>query len=75
MRTIVEYYCVRWSIAVLFRTMKSGCRIERRRFEHIDRIVPCLGVYLIVAWRTLFVCHLGRECPDLDCEAIFAPAE
>lgn len=74
-RTIVAYYCVRWSIEILFRTLKSGCRIERRRFEHIDRVLPCLGMYLIVAWRTLFVCHMGRECPDLDCEAIFEPSE
>ncbi len=74
-RTIVEYYCVRWCIEVFFRTLKSGCRIESRRFEHIDRLLPCLGVYLIVAWRTLFVCHMGRSCPDLDCEAIFEPSE
>src|SRR5262249_18319450 len=74
-RTVVEYYCVRWGIEVLFRTLKSGCRIERRRFEHIDRVLPCLAMYLIVAWRTLFVCHLGRQCPDLDCEAVFETAE
>jgi hypothetical protein len=74
-RTIVEYYCVRWCIEILFRTLKSGCRIERRRFEHIDRVLPCLGLCLIVAWRTLFVCRMGRSCPDLDCEAIFEPSE
>jgi Transposase DNA-binding/Transposase Tn5 dimerisation domain len=74
-RTIVEYYCVRWNIEVFFRTLKSGCRIEHRRFEHIDRVLPCLAMYLIVAWRTMYVCHLGRECPDLDCEAIFEPSE
>lgn len=74
-RTIVEYYCVRWCIEILFRTLKSGCRIERRRFEHVDRVLPCLGLYLIVAWRTLFVCRMGRSCPDLDCEAIFEPSE
>lgn len=74
-RVIVEYYCVRWCIEILFRTLKSGCRIEQRRFEHIDRVLPCLGLYLIVAWRTLFVCRMGRECPDLDCEAIFEPSE
>jgi hypothetical protein len=55
--------------------LKSGCRIERRRFEHIDRLLPCLGLYLIVAWRTLFVCRLGRECPELDCEAVLEPSE
>jgi hypothetical protein len=74
-RTIVEYYCVRWCIELLFRTLKSGCRIEQRRFEHIDRVLPCLGLYLIVAWRTLFVCRLGRACPELDGEAIFEPSE
>jgi hypothetical protein len=74
-RVIVEYYCVRWGIELLFRTLKSGCRIERRRFEHVDRVLPCLALYLIVAWRTLFVCRLGRECPDLDCEAVFEPSE
>jgi hypothetical protein len=74
-RTIVEYYCVRWCIEILFRTLKSGCRIEHRRFEHIDRVLPCLWLCLIVAWRTLFVCRMGRSCPDLDCEAIFEPSE
>jgi Transposase DNA-binding/Transposase Tn5 dimerisation domain len=74
-RMIIEYYCVRWCIEILFRTLKSGCRIERRRFEHIDRVLPCLGLCLIVAWRTLFVCRMGRSCPDLDCEAIFEPSE
>jgi transposase-like protein/transposase Tn5 family protein/DDE family transposase len=74
-RTIVEYYCARWCIEILFRTLKSGCRIEQRRFEHIERLLPCLGVYLIVAWRTLFVCRMGRSCPDLECEAIFEPSE
>jgi hypothetical protein len=74
-RTIVEYYCVRWNIEIFFRTLKSGCRIERRRFEDIDRVLPCLGLYLIVAWRVLFVCRMGRSCPDVDCEAIFEPSE
>jgi hypothetical protein len=74
-RTIVQYYCQRWGIEVFFRTLKSGCRIERRRFEHVDNLSPCLGLYLIVAWRTFYVCRMGREFPDLDCEAVFEPSE
>jgi hypothetical protein len=74
-RRVVEYYCVRWNIEILFRTLKSGCRIEDRRFEHVDRLTRCLAVYLIVAWRTLFVCRLGREFPDADCDALFEPSE
>jgi|LSQX01.3.fsa_nt_gb hypothetical protein len=73
--TVVEYYKVRWMIEILFRVLKSGCKIEKRRFEHIDRVLPCLAIYLIVAWRTLYVCRLSRSCPDIDCEAVFEPAE
>lgn len=74
-RLVIQYYCVRWMIEVLFRVLKSGCRVEERRFEHIDRMLPCLAVYLIVAWRTLYVTRLGRSCPDISCEAVFEPAE
>jgi len=74
-RKIVQYYAVRFMIEVLFRVLKSGCRVEERRFEHIDRLLPCVAVYLIVAWRTLMVCRLGQSCPELNCEAIFEPAE
>jgi hypothetical protein len=74
-RTIVAYYCVRWNIEVFFRTLKSGCRIEQRRFEDIDRVLPYLAISLIVVWRIQFVCHLGREFPDLDCEVVFESSE
>jgi len=74
-RQVIQYYCVRWMIEVFFRTLKSGCRVEQRRFEKLDRLLPCLAVYLIVAWRTLYVCRLGRSCPDISCEAVFEAAE
>jgi len=74
-QAVIQYYCVRWMIEIFFRTLKSGCRVERRRLEHIDRLLPCLGIYLIVTWRTLMVCRLGREYPEISCEAVFEPAE
>jgi hypothetical protein len=74
-RKILQYYAVRFLIEVFFRVLKSGCRVEERRFEHIDRMLPCVALYLIVAWRSLLICRLGRSSPDLDCEAIFDPAE
>ncbi len=60
---------------MFFRVLKSGFRVEERRFEHVDRLRSCLAVYLIVAWRTLYVCRLGRSCRDIRCEAVFEPAE
>ena len=72
---VIQHYCVRWMIEILFRTLKCGCRVEERRFETIDRLFLCVAVYLIVSWRTLFVCRMGRSLPDASCEVIFEPAE
>jgi hypothetical protein len=74
-RQVIQYYCLRWMIEVFFRVLKSGCRVEERRFEELGRLLNCLAVYLIVAWRKLYVCRLGRSCPEISCEAVFEPAE
>jgi hypothetical protein len=74
-REVVQLYCVRWMIEILFRVLKSGCRVEERRFERLDRLQACLAVYLIIAWRTLYVCRLSRACPQIDCQVIFEPEE
>ena len=74
-RQVIEYYTVRWMIEVNFRTLKTGCRVEERRFEKLDRMLACVAIYMIVAWRTMLLCRLGRECPDLDCDALFEPSE
>jgi hypothetical protein len=74
-RLVVQYYSTRWMVEVFFRVLKMGCRVEDRRFEELERLLPCLAVYLIVAWRVLFLCRLGRSCPEMSCEAVFEPAE
>lgn len=72
---VLEHYSVRWMIEVFFRVLKSGCRVEERRFENLERVLPMLALALIVGWRTLFLCHLGRAFPDLDCETLLEPSE
>jgi hypothetical protein len=62
-------------IEVYNRTLKMGCRIEERLFESMDHLLPCLALYMIVAWRVLLLSRLGRECPEMSCEVIFDPAE
>ena len=72
---VIEYYRRRWQIEIYFRTLKSGCRIEERQFETIDRISNCLILYAISAWRLLYLMTLGRTCPDMNCELVFEPSE
>jgi len=73
--TVLDYYCCRWEIEIYFRTLKSGCKIEELQFERQDRLEVCLAIYMIVAWRVLHVLMLGRECPQLRCDAVLSEAE
>jgi Transposase Tn5 dimerisation domain/Transposase DNA-binding len=72
---VVEYYTCRWPIEVFFRIYKSGCRIEEIQLASEDRLLPCLALYLIVAWRVHWLTMLGRTCPDLACDVVFAEEE
>ena len=72
---VIQYYCIRWMIEIFFRTLKSGSRIEKRRFETIERFERCLAVSMIVAWRTFYTTKIGRELPDVSCEAVFTEDE
>jgi Transposase Tn5 dimerisation domain len=74
-KQIVEYYCIRWQIEIYFKTLKSGCRIEERYFERIGRLLNCLAVYTIVAWKILYLCRLARDCPEMSCEVVFEPSQ
>jgi len=74
-KTIVDAYCIRWQIEIFFKTLKTGCRIEERQFETLERIMNCVAVYSIVAWRIMYLCRLGQTCPEMSCEVIFEPCE
>ena len=73
--SIIEWYTCRWEIEIFFRTLKSGCQVEKLQLETADRLEPCLALNMIVAWRILFVTMLGRIYPELDCELVFEPEE
>ncbi len=72
---VVDYYACRWQIEVYFRVFKMGCKVEEIQLEKADRLRPCLALYQIVAWRVLYVTMLGREAPDLPCNALFTDEE
>jgi Transposase DNA-binding/Transposase Tn5 dimerisation domain len=74
-RQVIEYYTHRWPIEPFFRTLKTGCKIEDLRLESIDRLQPCIAMYMIVAWRVMFVTMLGRECGDMPADVLFADQE
>ena len=71
----LQWYLCRWQIEIFFRILKSGCKVEKLQLESTERLRPALAMYMIVAWRVLYVTLLGRECPELPCDLVFDTKE
>jgi hypothetical protein len=72
---IVALYSDRWEIEVFHRTLKTGCRVEELQLKNDEPTKNAVALFMIVAWRVLYVMKLGRECPELPCDAVFEADE
>lgn len=64
---LIECYTLRWIIERFHFVLKSGCRIEERRFDTVAASQRFLALANLVAWRLLFLTYLGRLAPTLPC--------
>jgi len=71
----LEWYARRWGIEVYHRIVKSGCRVEARQLENAHRLLNCLAIDMVVAWRIHHLTNLGQETPDVPCTVYFTDSE
>jgi len=64
------WYAARWGIEVWHKVLKSGCRIEAKQLETADRLLRCLTLYSVIAWRILYATMLARVAPDVPCTVL-----
>lgn len=72
---IVGWYLCRWQIEIFFKILKSGCAVEKLQFESFKAASNCIALYMIVAWRILYLTTLGRACPEIGCDCVFESDE
>lgn len=72
---ILRHYTQRWGIEVVFRVLKSGCKIEKLQLKNTQALQNAIACYLVVAWRLLFLTKIGRHCPDLPCDHVLETDE
>ena len=68
---IIQYYLCRWQIEVFFKVLKSGCKIEDNCLKTRERMENLIAVYMILAWRVMYLMGLGKNCPDLPGNQFF----
>lgn len=73
--SILDWYAARWGIEVWHKVLKSGCRIEDRQLETAERLIRCLTLYSVIAWRILYATMLARVAPDVPCTVLLEKDE
>ncbi len=58
------YYSLRWMIEEYHQCLKSGCKVEERQLESVDRLEPFIGIATAIAARLLQLKNDVRLTPD-----------
>lgn len=72
---VVDCYRRRWLIEEFNKALKTGCTFEDHQFEHGDRYVRMLAIYLPIAAQMLRARWFDRHRGDADANLIFTPDE
>ncbi len=74
--TCLRWYIYRWRIERLHFTLKSGGgNFERLQLETAERLWRALAVYVVVAFRVLWIDLLARSRPQDPCTVILTDDE
>ncbi len=65
----------RWLVEEFHRVLKSGCRIEALTLRESGALLAAVALYMVVAWRILYLRDLSRGCAELPGTGFFTQAE
>lgn len=72
---MIQWYGVRWGIECWHQTLKDVCRVEQRQMESARALERALVLDMIVAWRALLLCRLGKQHPALPASLYYSEEE
>lgn len=68
---VAEGYSLRWLVEEFHKCEKTGCQVEMRRLEHVDRLEPLIGLLSILSVRLLGLKFAARDEPDRLAHTVF----
>lgn len=71
----IQWYRLRWQIEVYHKVLKSGCRVEETQLASVDRLLPYLALFSIIAWRLFWMTLVARHEPEAPCTLVLADHE
>lgn len=74
-RRLVRWYGLRWGIECWHQVLKDVCKVETRQMKSAEALCRALTLDLMVAWRVLLLCRLGKNHPHLPARLLYSPEE
>lgn len=74
-RRMVGWYGLRWGIECWHQVLKDVCGVETRQMKTAEALTRALVLDMIVAWRVLLLCRLGKAHPHLPASVLYSPEE
>jgi hypothetical protein len=69
-----EGYGLRWLIEEFHKCQKTGCQVEMRRLETVDRLEPLIGLLSVLAVALLQLKYVARDQPRTPAREVVGPA-
>lgn len=63
-RLACRWYSLRWQIEEFHRVLKTGCRVEGRRFQNMERMRPMIAMDMVIACLILNLRQAARCRPE-----------
>lgn len=74
-RRLIRWYGRRWGIECWHQVLKDVCKVETRQMKSAEALSRVLTLDMIVAWRVLLLCRLGKTHPHLPASLLYSPQE
>lgn len=75
LQRVISAYAQRWQIELYFKTLKSGLKCEKLKYETLDRYLTAFSLLMIVAWRVEYLKGAARHDGEASCEKYFPSNE
>jgi len=72
---LVRWYSLRWGIECWHQTLKDVCGVEERQMESAAALGRALVLDMIVAWRALMLCRVGKAHPNWKASFFYSAPE
>lgn len=72
---VMKFYRMRWTIELYFKSLKTGCNVEKCRLEEAEKLIKFVALCGIIAWRLMWLTWLQREIPHASGELAITDSE